>query len=446
MKFTFNPEGSRRSLVSQVGAVPVFSKKWYEDTGARMDEARLEVSPGSGPYVIDTVDVNRRIIYKRNPDYWGWHLPRNVGRHNFDSIRIEYFADTTAGFEAFKAGEYNFREENSSKQWSTSYDFPAVDRGHVVQETLPDGSPPTPSGFVFNLRRDIFDDPRIREAIGLGYNFEWTNASLQFGVFQQRHSFVQNQPTMAQDLPEGEELAFLKTLGDLVPDAMFSEPAVTAHTSNGERQADRRNLRKAMRLLDDAGWTVGDDGLRRDAEGNLFEINMPISSSSSPTLSAIAETYAQNLERMGVKLNVESIDPAQFTLRRRDFDYDMIMGSYASFLGTGTGLHQRYGSAEAAISVFNPAGLASPMVDAIIDASLVTETVEEQDVTLMALDRALRYERFMVPTWYRPTHWVAYYDMFEHPEELPRFELGYLDFWWFNQDKYEALQASGALR
>ncbi|SFL50355.1 extracellular solute-binding protein [Shimia aestuarii] len=446
VKFTFAEGISRRSLIDQVGGVPVWSQKWFEETGARLDEPRLDASPGSGPYIVDSYEVNRRIVYKRNPDYWGWHLPINKGRHNFDRIRIEYFADDSAAFEAFKAGEYTFRAEGNSKQWATGYDFPGIDKGWVKKEELPDGTPPTPSGIVFNLGKEVLQDRRVREAITLAYNFEWTNESLQYGLFKQRNSFVEGAPHEAKGVPEGKELALLQSLGDLVPEEILTEPAVVAHESSPKREVDRRNLRAASKLLDEAGWEVGDDGIRRNAKGEKLTLVFPYPSSASATLGAFIEVFVQNLQRMGVDAKQDKVDPAQYTLRERERDYDLIFDSYVAFLDTGTGLHQRYGSAEAAFSLFNPAGLASPLVDRIIDISLETETREDRDVALMALDRVLRWERFMIPVWYNDSVWVAYYDQYEYPDPLPTYALGELDFWWFNAEKAARLKAEGALR
>ncbi len=446
IKFYFTEGISRRSLIDQVGGVPVWSKKWFEETGARLDESRLETSPGSGPYMVDTVDVNRRIIYKRNPDYWGKDLPINRGRHNFDSIRVEYFGDDTAAFEAFKAGEYTFRQEGDSKKWATLYDFPKINDGFVVKKELPDGTPPTPSGIVFNLGREVLQDRRVRQAIALGYNFEWTNESLQYGLFKQRASFTQDTPLMAEGVAEGAELEFLQSLGDLVPPEMLTEPALMPHTSNPERLTDRRNLRKAMRLLDDAGWAVGDDGRRRNAAGEALRLTFLFNTAQEGTLSAVMENFVSNLDKMGIEAVLEKVDPSQYTLRERERDYDLVFDAYASFLGTGTGLMQRYGSEDAAFSIFNPAGLASPMVDAIIEASLLSESTAEEQITLSALDRALRHEFIMIPLWYNDSYWVSYYDQFEFPDPLPPYALGQLDFWWYNADKAAELKAAGALR
>ncbi len=445
VRFEFAEGISRRSLIDQVGGTPVFPRAWYEATGARLDEPRLEAAPGSGPYQVASYDVNRNIVYARNPDYWGWHLPINVGRHNFDTIRIEYFADDNAAFEAFKAGIYTFRPEGNSKTWATGYDFPAVKRGYVVKAELPDGLPPTPSGFVFNLGREVLKDKRVRQAIALGFNFEWTNQSLQYGLFRQRHSFVQDTALQAEGLPEGDELALLQSLGDLVPQEMLTEPAVMAHSSDPDRLNDRRNLRRAMKLLDEAGWPVGEGGKRRNAKGDLLSIEIPLSASGSATMSAVVESFVSNLQLMGIDAKFDKIDAAQYTARERDRDYDIIFDSYVAFLEAGTGLHQRYGSQEAAFSLFNPAGLASPLVDTLIDRALESTTLEAQNVALMALDRALRHEFFMIPTWYLDKSWVAYWDQYAHPDPLPPYATGVLDFWWYDAEKAAALRAAGAL-
>ena len=315
-----------------------------------------------------------------------------------------------------------------------------------MKEDIPDGSPPTPSGIVFNLGREVLQDKRVREAVALGFNFEWTNESLQYGLFKQRASFTQDTPLMATGAPQGAELALLESLGDVVPPELLTQDTVVPHTSDASRLSDRRNLRRAMKLLDEAGWAVGDDGKRYNAQGKPLQLRFLLNSSGSATLSAVIENFMSNLQNMGIDAVLEKVDSSQYTARERDRDYDMVYDSYGAFLGTGTGLEQRYGSEAAAYSLFNPAGLASPLVDAIVTASLAADTKEEEDASLMALDRALRYEFFMIPTWYNDRFWTAYYDQYEHPETQPPYALGYLDFWWYNADKADALRAAGALR
>ncbi|TVP74104.1 MAG: ABC transporter substrate-binding protein [Rhodobacteraceae bacterium] len=445
VKFTFAEGISRRSLIDQVGSTPVFSKAWYEETGARLDESRMEISPGSGPYTLDSFEVNRRITYRRNPDYWGNELPINRGRHNFDEIRVEYFADGAAAFEAFKTGEYTFRAENNSRQWATGYDFPAIARGHVVREELATGFAPTPTGFIFNLERPFLQDRRVRDAISLAWNFEWTNETLQYGLFQPRVSFTQGTPFQADGPPEGLELELLQSLGDLVPEAVLTEAARVPHSSDAARLSDRRNMRQAKALLEEAGWEVDSAGVLRNATGERMTIEIPVSSAGSATMDSIVETFTQNLQGLGIDARFQRIDPAQHTDRRRNRDYDMIFDQYRAFMDTGTGLRQSYGS-EAAGDVFNPAGLRSPLVDAVIELSLDAPDAATRDAGLMALDRVLRYEHFMIPVWFNDTVWLAYWDMFRRPDEIPPFSTGELDFWWFDQERFDELRAAGALR
>ncbi|MGB0439079.1 MAG: extracellular solute-binding protein, partial [Paracoccaceae bacterium] len=449
VKFTFNPDASMRSRIETVGSSPIFSKAWFEadPENRRLDEPRLEVAMGSGPYKLEEYEVNRRITYARHDGYWGADLPYNRGRYNYDEIRIEYFADQTASFEAFKAGEYTIRIESDPKVWSTSYDFPKIDSGAVQQLSLPNGNPPNPTGFVYNLGNPHLQDKRVREAIALAFNFEWTNESLLFGLYSPRSSFVQGTPIEAKDLPMGEELALLQGLGDVIPKDLYTTPARQSHTSNPARLADRRNLRQATRLLDAAGWVVGDDGMRRNADGATLDLNMPLPSNIQASVEGMHETFVQTLQALGINASFEKIDPSQYTLRRRERDYDMLYSTrYGAFLSTGGGLTQMYGSEDAAFSLFNPAGLASPMVDAIIEASFVAENQTETDVALMALDRALRHEFFVIPVGYIADHWVAAYDMYAYPENLPPYALGYLDFWWIDAARADALRASGALK
>tara|TARA_R110002049_G_scaffold307712_2_gene509085 strand:+ start:57549 stop:59411 length:1863 start_codon:yes stop_codon:yes gene_type:complete len=445
VKFTFAEGISRRSLIEQVGGVPAWPKAWFEKTGKGLKDSWLDGPPGSGAYVIDSVDLTRRMVLKRNPDYWGNDLPINQGRNNFDTIRLEIFSDDTAAFEAFKAGEYTFRAEGDSKKWATGYDFSKVQQGDVVKAELPDGAPPSPSGIIFNLGREELQDKRVRQAVALMFNFEWTNESLQYGLFEQRASFTQDTPLMAQAAPEGAELALLEGLGDLVPPELLSEPAVVPHTSDSSRLLDRGNARRASRLLEDAGWTV-ENGKRVNAEGKALRLDFLMNSAGSPTLSAVIENFVGNLQSIGVDAVLEKVDSSQYTARERDRDYHMIYDGYMPFLGTGTGLAQYYGSEAAEYSLFNPAGLASPLVDKLIEISLNANTAEDEAAALMALDRALRHEFFMIPTWYNDSYWVAYYDQYNHPETIPPYALGYLDFWWYDADKAAKLQASGALR
>ena len=441
IKFEFDTSESTIDYPSMVGGIPIMSKSWFEKTGAKLDESRLEPAIGSGPYVLDEMETGRRIIYRRNPDYWGNELPINIGQNNFDRIRVEYFADTSAAFEAFKGGTYTFRNENFSLNWATGYEFPAIEKGWVVKREFANGNPASGQCFVFNLRRDKFKDPRVREAIGLMFNFEWSNETLFYGLYSRIHSFWENSELAATGMPSEEELALLEPLRGMIPDTVFTEPAVMAPSSS-QRKLDRNNLRRASQLLDEAGWTIGDDGTRRNSVGEPLTIEFL---GSSPAFDRIINPYVENLRAVGVDAVYTRIDPAQFTNRERERDFDIITSSFAlSLEPSGSGLRQRFGS-EHVNGVFNDAGIASEGVDRLIDHIQESESIEELHIAVKALDRVLRAERLWVPQWYKSIHTVAYYDLFDHPENLPPYSLGQLSFWWFNPDKAERLNNEGAL-
>ena len=441
VKFTFNPDSPRRGRVSQMANAIVMSKAWFDETGARLDESRLQTAPGTGPYMLGNVDPGRQIIYQRNPDYWGQDLPLMRGRANFDTIRVEYFADSSAAFEAFKAGEFTFRRESSSINWATSYDFPAVRNGWVVQDTLEDGTPPAASGFVFNTRREKLQDRNVRLALGLMFNFEWTNENLQYGLFRQRTSFWETDRLRAAGLPEGRELEMLETVRDQLPEEIFTQDAFLPHTS-GDRPLDRANLRRALDLMAQAGYTPDADGRLRDENGRTLDIEFL---ETRQAFDRVITPYIENLQRLGVNVTYTRVDPSQYQARTQSNDFDMLFGAYSAGLQEGTGLTQRYGC-EDRDDVFNPAGFCSAAVDALAEFVTNASDYDEMAAAVQAIDRVMRHEYFMVPTWYLGQNWVAYFDMFEYPENLPEFGLGHLDYWWFNQDKYDALIAAGALR
>lgn len=442
VKYSFADDASRRDAIPIVGGLPVKSKAWFEKTGAKLDESRMEPAIGSGPYVLDSYDINKRITYKRNPDYWGNDLPFNKGRANFDTIRVEYFADSNAAFEGFKSGAYTFRQENSSKSWATAYDFPALDEGHVIKTLLPDGGMATGQSYVMNLRRDKFDDIRVRQAVGLLFNFEWSNESLFYGQYARINSFWENSELAAEGMPSDAELALLEPIADLLPAGVIDGEAVVAPVS-GNRTLDRKNLRKASALLDEAGWTVGDDGLRRNAAGETLTIEII---EDSPTFDRVHLPFIDNLKAAGIDAIYSRIDPAQMTDRSRNYDFDMMVDQFPMSLEPSSGLKQYFGSETADQSVFNSMGLKSEAVDTLIEHVMNAQNKAELATSVKALDRTLRAYYFWVPQWFNDAYRVAYWDMYEHPETLPPFALGNLDFWWHNAEKAADLKAKGVLR
>jgi microcin C transport system substrate-binding protein len=442
VRFTFGADAPLRDRIGLAGSIPVLSEAAFEASGQRLDEPSPTPFLGSGPYVLGDVDMGRRIVWERDPDYWGAALPINVGRNNFDRIRIEYFADSTAAFEAFKAGEYTFRIENSSLLWATGYDFPALSNGWAVKEELPNGNLPTAQGYAINLRRETFQDIRVREALGLMFNFEWSNETLFYGLYTRTTGFWNESDLQAQGTPSEGEVAVLQPLVDegLLDASILTDEAVVPPVSSPERQADRGNLREASRLLDEAGWIVGDDGLRR-RDGRTLDVEIL---DSSPAFDRIHNPYIENLRNLGVNARLDRVDPAQETQRRDTSDFDLVVWSWGLGLEPSTGLEQWFGSESAAESNRNMVGLQDPAVDRLIATVVAATTRDDMRTAVNALDRVLRSYRFWVPQWYKPTYTVAYFDMFDRPEQLPPYALGQTDFWWYDAEGAEALRAAGA--
>ena len=440
VKFTFKDGVPTRDLPQTVGGLPIFSKAYYETSGADFEESTLTPAIGSGPYVLESIDVGQQIIYKRNPDYWGKDLPINKGRHNFDTIRIEYFADYNSAFEGFKAGTYTFRSEASSKIWATAYDFPAIEKGWAVKDTPPDGTLASGQSFLFNLRRERFQDIRVRKAIGMMFNFEWSNKTLFYGIYARMQSYWENSYLKASGMPQAGELAFLTPLADILPPGVLDSPAVTPPISS-ERQLDRKKLRAASTLLDEAGWPVGDDGMRRNAAGDTLKLEFL---NDSQSFDRVINPFVENLRKLGVDAVHTRVDNAQATERERNFDFDIVTGNFRTSLTSGAGLKQYFGSETADISIFNLAGYKSEAADRLIENVIAAEDRETLNDATRALDRVLRAEVFWVPQWFRNTHNIAYYDMYRYPDTLPPYALGVLDFWWLDQDAYARLKAEGA--
>ncbi len=442
VRFTFAPDSPIRDRIGLAGGVSVLSQAYFESTGTRLDETSDEPFLGSGPYLLDSYDSGRRVIYRYDEDYWGRDLPINVGRNNFETLRYEYFADSTAAFEAFKSGEFTFRNENSSLQWATGYDFPALENGWVIRTELPNGNLPVAQSFVFNLRRETFQDPRVREALGLMFNFEWSNETLFYDLYTRTIGVWNQSDLQAQGTPSVAELALLQPLVDegLLPASILTDEALVPPVSNPERQADRANLRRASDLLDEAGWIVGDDGARRK-DGRTLDV---VILESSPAFDRIINPYVENLQRLGVNARLDRVDPAQETQRRDESDFDMTTWGFQMSLEPGTELEQWFGSEGANESNRNLMGLADPAVDRLIQAVQAAQTRDDMVAAVNALDRVLRSYRFWVPQWYKDVYTVAFYDMYGYPDPLPPYALGQTDFWWYEAEKAEALTAAGA--
>ncbi len=447
IKFTFTPGKPFRDLPATVGSLTVFSKADFEKNHRDLEASSLKPFLGTGPYVVDSLKPGQQIILKRSPDYWAANHPLNIGQNNFDRIRVEFFGDDNAAFEGFKSGVYTFRQETTVKQWATGYDFPAVKNGTVIKAELPNGNLPPAAGFIFNLRREKFQDVRVREAIELLFNFEWSNQTLFYGLYARVNSIWENSSMAAKGAPGADEVAYLQPLVDqgLLPASILTDEAVVAPVSTADRALDRKNLRKASALLEEAGWTVGDDGMRRNAKGETLKVEFL---TANPQLERVISPYVENLRAAGVDASLNIIDPAQLQFRADppNFDFDMLPTSMVNSQEPGGEMKQSYASITANNSTRNRIGLANPAVDKLIDNLEPAKTREELDSATRALDRVLRSLHLMVPRWYNPSYFVAYFDQYDHPANLPPYALGETSFWWYDAAKGDALRAAGVLR
>ena len=445
IKFSFTEDAPRRDVVTWAGGTSAWSKAWFEETGTRLDESSDAPFLATGPYLLDSVDIGRQIVYRKDPNWWGAEHPASIGRNNFETIRVEYFADSSAAFEGFKSGAYTFRVENSSKQWATGYEFPAVEKDWVKVAELPNGSIGSAQAFVFNLDRPQWQDPRVREAVRLMFNFEWSNESLFFGLYARVNSFWQNSDLEAKGTPSADELTILKPLVDegLLPASILTNDVVMAPPSaTSQRSLDRGNLRRASALLDAAGWVAGDDGMRRK-DGQTLDASFL---QASPAFDRIVNPMVENLKRLGVNAALNRVDYAQYVERSRSGDFDLMNHTMTQGFEPGQQLRQWFGSEAADDSSRNLMRLRSPAVDRVIDAVVAAEGLDNIQTASKALDRVLRAEGFWIPQWYKDVHTVAYYDQYQHPETLPPFALGTLDFWWYDADAAAALKDAGAFQ
>jgi microcin C transport system substrate-binding protein len=439
--FVFAVKGNRE-LPYIVGQLQVLPRRWWEgkdDKGRQrnLNETTLEAPLGSGAYRIGEMKPGVSISARRVPDYWGANLPVNVGQDNFEEITVVYFRDDTVALEAFKSDQYDYRAENISKNWATAYNFPAVKRGDVVREEIPLKNVEGMQAFVFNLRRDKFKDRRVRLAFNYAFDFEWSNVNLFYGQYRRSNSYFSNSELAAADLPGPEELALLEPLRGEIPEDVFTTPYT--NPVNATPQDRRKNLRTALQLLGEAGWTTGPDGKLANAKGEVFEVEFLL---NSPTWERIVLPYIEQLKLLGVQSLVRSVDDAQYERRRQNFDYDIIVDGWGQSLSPGNEQREFWGS-EAADrpGSSNFLGLKDAAVDRLVDAVIFAKSRAELIAATRALDRVLLWNHFVVPMWHIPYERVARWDRFGRPEKLPDYSVGFPDIWWFDEAKAARIKA-----
>ena len=441
VRFRFREGVALRDLPLQVATLPVLQASWWE--GREFSDSTLDAPSGSGPYRVAELDPGRRIVFERRSDYWGRDLPVNRGRFNFDRLVAEYFRDHTAAFEGFKAGLYLFKEEYVSSIWMTQYNFPAVERGFVLKDLVPDLRPSGTQGFWINTRRERFQDVRVREAIGLAFDFEWTNNTLFHGQYLRTDSFFEGSPLAADGEASAVERALLAEAGAEIPDAHLLAPYSPPVTDGSGRL--RGSLRRAGRLLDEAGWSVGDDGLRRNADGEVLVVEFL---NDSPWFERIIQPYIKNLLQLGIDASMLSVDAAQEEIRRKSFDYDLIAARFALLPTPGVEVGAFFHSSSAdQEGSFNLSGVRDPVIDRLVDAVGAAKNRSDHAAAVSALDRALRSGHYWVPHWNLPAHRIAFWDVFGRPPEKPPFDPAFIDTWWANPEPraevLESLEGGG---
>ncbi|WP_018632350.1 extracellular solute-binding protein [Neomegalonema perideroedes] len=424
VQYVFAEGVPTRDLPLVAAGLPIFSKASWE--GRDFAKSSLEPILGSGPYVVESTAAGRRIVWKRREDYWAKDLPVNKGRWNFDRIVFEYFADSAAGRQALFSGELDLREEMSASDWATAYDAPPIRDGRVIREAIPDGRPAGTQGYWLNMRRPHLADARVREALDLAFDFEWSNKTLFHELYQRTTSFFQNSGLEAEGLPSPGELALLEPFRDQLPAAVFDEPAYVPPVTDGSGR-NREAMRRAGQLLDEAGWKVV-NGKRLNAAGEPLKIEFL---EDNPAFERITNPYIQNLRRLGIDATLRQIDSPQMQLRLKSYDYDIVTARFVMAPTPGVEMKVFFSSEAAAQDGgYNLSGFSSPAADALIKAIAEAETREANAEAVRALDRILRAEHIWVPHWNKGSHTLAWWDRYDRPEIKPPYDRGVLTTWW----------------
>ncbi len=441
--FIFDSKGNRE-LPSIMGQQTIVPKHYWEGTDAsgkkrNINETTLEPPLGSGQYRIRTVKPGQSITLERVKDYWGNNLPVNVGTNNLDEIELIYFRDRVVIFEAFKSDQVDVRLGGGTKEWDTQYDFPAFKKGNIIKTSLRTKNAEPMQGFVFNLRKSKFVDPRVRHAFNLAYDFEGRMRILSFGDYNKRtQSFFENSELAAKGLPQGRELEILTQFKGSIPDEVFTTEYL--NPINGTPQNIRDNLRKAVGLLKDAGWSIKNNALTSDKTGEVMSIEFLL---DDPTFEDVALAFKPSLERLGIKITVRTVDSAQYENRTRDFDYDVITGVFAQSLSPGNEQREYWGSAAAdRPGSRNSIGIKNPVVDKIIDLIIFAQSREDLVAATRAIDRVLLWNYYILPDFYRADKWFPHWNRFGLPEKTPDYNVGFPILWWWDDAKAKATAAN----
>ena len=434
--FVFD-KGGNRELPQIVGQLPALPKHWWEGTdsaGRKRDVTQTTLEPplGSGPYRIKDFAPGRTIVYEKNPDYWGKGVNVAAGMNNFREIRYEYYRDSTVALEAFKGDQVDWRTENSAKNWATAYDFPAVREKKVVLEEFPITNVGVMQAFAFNIRRDQFKDPRVRRAFNFAFDFEEMNKQIFFGQYKRIASYFEGTELACSGVPQGQELEILETVRDKVPPELFKEPYT--NPVGGDPQKVRNNLRQALALFREAGYEVKDTRLVDAKTGAPYGVEFLV---DDPATERFVLFYRPSLQRLGMTVNVRTVDSAQYENRLRQWDFDVIVANWPESLSPGNEQRGYWGSQAAdQPGSRNWIGIKNPAVDAMIDRVIYAKDRAELVAATHALDRVLLWNFYVVPQWTYGKQRTARWDRFGRPQTMPKYgAAAFPTVWWWDAEK-----------
>ena len=435
VRFIFK-NGDNPELASIISELPVLPKHYWQNRD--FTKPSLDIPLGSGPYKITSFDPGRSVTVERVKDYWGQNLPIRKGSGNFDRITYRYYRDSTVMFEAFKAGEYDWRQENVARQWATGYDIPAVKDGRIVKERIQHEIPVGVQGLVYNIRRPVFQDIRVRQALTYLFDFEWMNKTLFWGQYQRARSYFNNSELASSGLPSPEELNILEPLRGQIPGSVFTKE-FTLPVSDGSGNI-RNQTRQAIDLLKQAGFDIQNGKMvnQKTSQQMAFEILL-----NDPSYERLVASFVENAKKLGIAVSTRTIDPSQYQKRVEDFDFDIIMEVFGQSVSPGNEQRNFWGSGSADVpGSENTIGIKNKAIDQLVE--LIVNAPDRQSLITRtrALDRVLLHHYFIIPAWYGNFYNLAYWNVFGHPNVTPKYAIGF-DAWWVDPKKAEALNRNG---
>ncbi len=424
VRFTFKSiENKELPLI--IGQMPVLPKHYWTSNGRDFSQTTTEPPLGSGPYKISKVEIGRSIVYERVTDWWGKDLAINRGKYNFDVIQYDYYRDVGVALQALLARQYDLRSENVAKQWALSYDHPSVDNGDLLKKTIPHNIPTGMQAFAYNIRRPLFQDPKVRQALAYAFDFEWANKQFAFGTYKRTNSYFSNSELASAGLPSEAELALLEPFREQLPKEVFTREYQAPRTDGSGN--NRANLRKAKQLLEEAGWSIK-NGVLTNENNQPFEFEFLL---SSPMFERWIQPFIANLKKLGITAVIRVVDTAQYQNRLDQFDYDIVVSVFGQSLSPGNEQLNYWGSESANVSGSrNIIGIENPVVDALIEKIITANSREALITATRALDRVLLWNHYVIPQWHINAFRLAYWDKFGRPDINPPYALPVEETWW----------------